>query len=306
MDKTTGLRVAAIRNFNRFYTNVIGLVNQTILESPYSLAEARILLEINQVAACTASDLSGKLQIDPGYLSRILRRFKKEGLVTTARSAQDGRSQILGITAKGRETFRQLSSASDRQLVQLMQQLPPSAQHTLVSHMQAIQNMLSGQPDNSVTIRSQQPGDAGYIIYRHAVLYSQEYGLAPVFEKYVLQSLATYLEKPDGGQILVAECCGKIVGFIGIMRADAITAQLRWFLIEPEFRGAGLGHKLLAAAMEYCRRQNYRQVFLWTFKGLDTACHLYEKFGFRLTEEKLNHDWQEQVIEQRWDKTGEF
>ena len=306
MDKTTELRVAEIRNFNRFYTNVIGLVNQTILESPYSLAEARILLEINQVAACTASNLIDKLQIDPGYLSRILRRFKKEGLVATARSARDGRSQILMVTEKGQVTFQQLSSASDMQLVQLLQQLPPGAQPMLVSHMQAIQNMLSGQPDNSVTIRSQQPGDAGYIIYRHAVLYAQEYGLAPVFEKYVLQSLAAYLEKPDGGQILVAECCGRIIGFIGIMRVDVTTAQLRWFLIEPESRGAGLGHKLLAAAMEYCRRQNYRQIFLWTFKGLDTACHLYEKFGFRLTEEKLTHDWQEQVIEQRWDKTENF
>lgn len=296
-------RVTEIRKFNRFYTNIIGLVNQTILESPYSLAEARVILEIDNATTCTASDLTEMLQIDPGYLSRILRRFKKEGLIKTTKSLTDGRSQILVITEKGRETFQHLAEASSTQLVQLLEQIPQGAQQKLVEHMLAIQNMLSGQTDTSITIRTYQPGDSGYIAYRHGVLYAQEHGFDQVFEKYVLQSLAAYLETPTAGQIFVAECCGTIVGFIGIVKVSNTTAQLRWFLIEPEFRGAGVGRKLVESVLEYCRQQNCNHVFLWTFKGLDTARHLYEKFGFTLTEEKENNTWKNQLIEQRWDVT---
>lgn len=303
MSNPTKLRVAEIRKFNRFYTNIIGLINQTILESPYSLAEVRVLLEIDNATKCTASDLIEILQIDPGYLSRILRGFKKKGLIETKRSTTDGRSQILLLTEKGRETFNQLSETSSTQLIQLLEQLPLGAQQKLVNHMEAIQNMLSGQTDTSITIRNYQPGDCGYIACRHGVLYAQEYGLDQVFEKYVLQSLVAHLENSSAGKLFIAECCGTIVGFIGIVEVSKTTAQLRWFLIEPEFRGAGLGRKLMASVMEYCREQNYKHVFLWTFKGLDTARHLYEKFGFTLTDEKENNTWQNHLIEQRWDVT---
>lgn len=303
MEDGTKLQVAKIRTFNRFYTNIIGLVNQTILESPYSLAEARILAEIDKATTCTASDLTEILQIDPGYLSRILRRFKKEALIKTSKSLTDGRSQILVITEKGRETYSRLSEASSAQLIQLLKQLPSGAQQKLVDHMAAIQTMLSGKTNTAITIREYQPGDSGYIAYRHGVLYAQEHGFDQVFEKYVLQSLVTYLENPSAGKIFVAECCGTIVGFIGIVEVSKTSAQLRWFLIEPEFRGAGAGRKLVTAVMDYCRQQHYNHVFLWTFKGLDAACHLYEQFGFTLTEEKENNTWKNQLLEQRWDVT---
>ena len=294
-------RVMEIRKFNRFYTNIIGLINQNILESPYSLAEARILLEFDHAATCTASNLAEILQIDPGYLSRILRRFKKDGLIETVKSMTDGRSQILNITEKGRATFRQLSDASSSQLVGLLEQLPQGAQQILVHNMAAIQYMLSDKADTSITIRRYQSGDTGYIAHRHGVLYEKEYGLDHRFEKYVLQSLIAYLEDPSKGEIWIAECCGTIVGFIGVVGISKRTAQLRWFLIEPEFRNGGLGRKLVATVMEYCQRKYYNHVFLWTFKGLDAARHLYQSFGFTLTEEKENDTWNNQLIEQRWD-----
>ncbi|MBP2626110.1 MAG: transcriptional regulator, MarR family with acetyltransferase activity [Firmicutes bacterium] len=303
MSNPIRLRVAEIRNFNRFYTNIIGLVNQTILESPYSLAEVRVLLEIDNTPKCTASDLTEILQIDPGYLSRILKGFKKEGLINANKSLADGRAQIILLTEKGRETFNQLSETSATQLVHLLEQIPQGAQQRLINHMKAIQNILSGQIDTSITIRNYKPGDTGYIAYRHGVLYAQEYGLDHVFEKYVLQTLVMYLENSSAGKIFIAECCGTIIGFIGIVEVSKTTAQLRWFLIEPEFRGTGLGHKLVKSVMEYCQQQNYNHIFLWTFKGLDTARHLYEKFGFTLTEEKENNTWKNQLIEQRWDVT---
>ncbi|HAK73081.1 MAG TPA: GNAT family N-acetyltransferase [Sporomusaceae bacterium] len=302
MNDRTQAQVNEIRKFNRFYTNIIGLVNQTILESPYSLAEARVLVEMDNAAACTASDLTELLQIDPGYLSRILRRFKKEGLIETNKSLTDRRSQNLVITDKGREIYRRLAESSSLQLIHLLEQIPQGGQKQLVDHMTAIQALLSGN-NTTITIREYKPGDCGYIAYRHGVLYAQEHGFDQIFEKYVLQSLLAYLENPAGGKILIAEYCGTIVGFIGIVQISKTSAQLRWFLIEPEFRGAGAGRKLMAAAMEYCHQQKYNNVFLWTFKGLDAACHLYEQYGFTLTEEKENNTWKKQLLEQRWDVT---
>ena len=152
-----------------------------------------------------------------------------------------------------------------------------------------------------ITIRTRRPGDAGYIVYRHAILYEREYGLDKVFEKYVLAGLLDFLDKPEGGEIWLVECAGKIAGFIAIVRNSPTTAQLRWFLLEPEFRGTGLGRRLMETVMEFCRQQNYQEVFLWTFKGLDAARHLYEQYGFLLTEEKPNNTWKHELLEQRWE-----
>lgn len=301
MGNKTELTVTQIRDFNRFYTNIIGLVNQHILESPYSLAEVRVMLEINNAVECTASEITRVLQIDPGYLSRILRRFKTEGLIEITKSKIDGRAQNVALTEKGRATFSQLSNASDMQLVQILKPISQGTQQQLVTHMAAIQNILSDNANHSITIRNHQPGDAGYIAYRHGVLYAREYGLDQVFEKYVLQSLIKFLDAPSRGNIWIAESHGSIIGFIGIVEVDKTTAQLRWFLIEPKFRGEGLGRKLVATAMEYCLQRGYKHVFLWTFKGLDSARHLYEDYGFTLTEEKENNTWKSRLIEQRLD-----
>lgn len=152
-----------------------------------------------------------------------------------------------------------------------------------------------------IKIRTRRPGDAGYIVYRHAVLYEREYGLDQVFEKYVLAGLLAFLDNPEGGEIWLAECDDRIAGFIAIVRHDPTTAQLRWFLLEPDYRGVGLGHRLMDTVMQFCRQQNYEHVFLWTFKGLDAARHLYEQHGFSLTEEKPNNTWKHELVEQRWD-----
>jgi len=155
--------------------------------------------------------------------------------------------------------------------------------------------------EGSITLRTRLPGDAGYIAYRHGVLYAQEYGFDHVFEKYVMQSLSKYLEDPAQGEIWMAETGSGIAGFIGLVEIDRTTAQLRWFLMEPKFRGMGVGRRLMEALLDYCRQKGYTHIMLWTFKGLDAALHLYQKAGFTLTEEKENHEWKEQLTEQRWD-----
>lgn len=303
MENNIRVRAAEIREFNRFYTNIIGLVNQTILDSPYSLAEARVLLEIDKSGRCTAADLTNLLQIDPGYLSRILARFIKEEMVVKTRSATDGRVQVLSLTDKGREIFGKIDETSNRQVIQILDELPGTQTEKLVGHMRGIQHILSHQEDSQVAIRTQKPGDLGYIAYRHGVLYTEEYSLDPVFELYVLESLVKYAKNKQGGEVWVAEADGQIIGFIGLVGIDEDVAQLRWFLIEPEYRGIGLGRRLIACALDYCRQKKYKKVFLWTFQGLDAACHLYKSFGFLPTEQVANTTWKAGTIEERWDLT---
>lgn len=301
MSMATEQRALKVREFNRFYTNIIGLINKTILASPYSLAEVRVMLEIDRAEKCTASDLIKLLQIDAGYLSRMLARFAEENLITRVRSAADGRAQELTLTGKGRETFRKLSDASTRQIVALLDRLSADAQEQLVGHMTAIMRILTPEQDEAITIRTEKAGDAGYIAYRHGVLYEREYGLDRVFEKYVLKSLDEFLEKRPTGNIWVAECDGRIAGFIGIVGVDEQTAQLRWLLIEPEFRGKGLGRRLIATALDFCRQNGFRRVFLWTYRELVTARHLYGSFGFTLSEQVPNDTWKKGLVEERWD-----
>lgn len=236
MDSKTDEFVAEIRNFNRFYTNFIGLVNRHILQSPYSLAEVRVLLEIDTAGKCTARDLTGKLDIDPGYLSRMLSRFVKNGLVEGSVSPSDGRAKILSLTDKGRDTFRQISSESSRQVASILGELPEKDWLRLVSSMRSIRSILSKGEDKNITIRTHRIGDLGYITYRHAVLYQEEYGLGPVFEEYLLEGLLAFSRSEQPGTIWIAEDGDQIVGSIAIAGIDSETAQLRWFLIEPEYR----------------------------------------------------------------------
>lgn len=301
MENSIEQRALKIRRFSRFYTNFIGLVNKTILESDYSLAEVRVMLEIDAAGSSTATQLRKILQIDPGYLSRILLRFKKEALITVMESRSDKRAQILTLTQKGKDTFDKVSNASTEQLRNILDSIPEQEQEKVVDCMQKIESILSGQNKPEFTIRNYHSGDAGYIVYRHGVLYEKEYHLAPIFEKYVLAGLLKFLENPSCGEIWMAESDGRIAGFIAVVEVGDNSAQLRWFLIEPEFRGKGLGQQLMSKVLEYCRQKKIDRIFLWTFKGLDSARHLYSKNGFIQTEEAQNDTWKKDLIEERWE-----
>lgn len=301
MDEKMRDRAAEIRDFNRFYTNIIGLVNRNILESPYSLAESRVLLEIDAAGQCTARDLTRRIDIDPGYLSRMLSRFIRNGLVAQSTSSTDGRAKILSLTDKGRDAYRQLSETSDLRIAHILEQLSEGGQKKLLDSMQAIKSTLSHKADDTITIRTRRAGDLGYITYRHAVLYQEEYGLKPVFEQYVMDGLLAFQKSQSEGDIWIAESGGRIAGFIGVVASDSETAQLRWFLIEPEFRGLGLGRRLMSTAMDFCREKGFRHVFLWTFDELDVARHLYSEYGFKPTEKADNNIWKNGVVEERWD-----
>lgn len=303
MSQPINPRVEKIREFNRFYTNIIGLVNQSILESPYSLAEGRVMLEIDKAGTCMASDLIKLLMIDAGYLSRMLNRFEKEQLLTREKSLTDKRVQTLSLTEKGKTTFHDLSTASSQQITDLLNSLSDSRQEKLVNCMETVKDILTKKTSDQITIRTAKPGDLGYIAYRHGVLYELEYQLEPIFETYVLDSLLKFARSPLGGTIWIAESNGQIAGFIAIIQIDEESAQLRWFLIEPEYRGIGLGRRLMSIAMEHCCEKRFKKVFLWTFKGLDAATTLYKRNGFVLTEQVPSDTWKQGVMEERWELT---
>lgn len=294
-------RALEVRNFNRFYTNIIGLIDKTILDSPYSLAEARILLEIDIAGQCTASDLTKLFQIDPGYLSRILSKFAQDKFVLKSQSSTDGRAQVLSLTDKGRHIIRKLYNDSNIQASRILEKLTDEEQQNMISHMVAIRSILDKQQDKTFIIRTMKLGEAGYIAYRHSILYEKEYGLGGTFEQYVLDSLTKYIDEQPEGEVWIAEHSGRMVGSIAIVRTEEKTAQLRWFLIEPEYRSAGLGRQLMTIAMDYCKQKKFSRVYLWTFQDLKAARHLYKSFGFRPTEQVESNGWRNGVVEERWD-----
>jgi DNA-binding MarR family transcriptional regulator/GNAT superfamily N-acetyltransferase len=304
MDKKDSKVVEQIRDFNRFYTNILGLLNAHILDSSYTLTEVRILLEIKKTVDCTANTLITRLSIDRGYMSRIIKRFENNGLIIKESSQADNRISFLRLTQKGKETMSELESKSDDQVENLINHLSDNNQRKLVKAMKYIKNtVLDGL--KPISIRNFEPKDIEYIIDRHRVLYENEFGFTSEFGDYVEEYVKKFKEyhDPNKEAIFIAEEDGAPIGVIAIVKAEDTTAQLRWFLIEPEARGKGLGHKLMDTAIDFSKDKGYKHVFLWTVNILEPARHLYREHGFSLTECKEHELWGHQLTEERWDLT---
>jgi DNA-binding MarR family transcriptional regulator/GNAT superfamily N-acetyltransferase len=304
MDKKDSKVVEQIRDFNRFYTNILGLLNAHILDSSYTLTEVRILLEIKKTVDCTANTLITRLSIDRGYMSRIIKRFENNGLIIKESSQADNRISFLRLTQKGKETMSELESKSDDQVENLINHLSDNDQRKLVKAMKYIKNtILDGL--KPISIRNFEPKDIEYIIDRHRVLYENEFGFTSEFGDYVEEYVKKFKEyhDPNKEAIFIAEEDGAPIGVIAIVKAEDTTAQLRWFLIEPDARGKGLGHKLMDTAIDFSKDKGYKHVFLWTVNILEPARHLYREHGFSLTECKEHELWGHQLTEERWDLT---
>lgn len=294
-------KIDTIRQFNRYYTNVLGLLDRHILESELSLSEARILHEIYKTDECTSKMLIDMLCIDSGYLSRILGRLEKYGFINKAKSASDGRSYLLSLTNAGLNKMIDLNSHSDKQIEGLLSCLSEEETSVLANSMLKIRNTLSCQKPKleDVTIRYDlQPGDAGCVIAMHGQIYRAEYNYCTAFEGYVAQSFCDFLLNydPARDRLWVAEYLGMAVGCIGIVSRGS-RAQLRWFLLRPQYRGIGLGKKLMNMALDFCRDCGYDSVFLDTTSDLPLAISMYTKAGFIKTSEKENNIWRKGVTE---------
>jgi DNA-binding MarR family transcriptional regulator/GNAT superfamily N-acetyltransferase len=301
--------IAAVRRFNRFYTRQIGVLRKTYLDSPYSLGEMRVLYEIANGKAVTAKNVGRALDLDAGYLSRVLQNFEKRGLITRKASEEDARQNNLALTARGRQAFEPAEKRSQRDVADMLDKLEPRDQSHLVSAMQTIENLLgeprSGTAGNPVCVlRAPRFGDFGWIVSRHAVLYAQEYGWSEPFEGLCAQIVADFVNNydPKLERCWIAEMNGENVGCVMLVKDEVPgVARLRLLLVEPKARGLKLGTRLVDECVNFARASGYRKMTLWTHSILTTARRTYEKAGFTLTSSEPRHTWGKDVVAEFWD-----
>jgi DNA-binding MarR family transcriptional regulator/N-acetylglutamate synthase-like GNAT family acetyltransferase len=297
--------IALFRRFNRFYTKQIGLLTQGLLKTRFPLVQARVLYELAQQDQTTASALVGKLNIDPGYLSRILSRFEKEGLLRKNRSTSDYRQRILKLTTKGKKSFMELDERSRRVAEKMLLGLVEEDRRRLLYAMQTIEAILDIEPKPPAPylLRPHRPGDIGWIIHRHGVVYAEEYDFDETFEALVAEILVQFIRKHDPKRecLWIAEQGGERVGSVMIVDAGDQVAQLRLLLVEPKARGQTVGTRLVDECINFSRRNQYRKIKLWTQSNLLEARHLYAKAGFQLVSESPHKSFGQDLIAEFWE-----
>ena len=296
---------ARFRRFNRFYTKQIGLLSQGILKTRFPLIQARVLYELAQQKQTTASTLVDKLNIDPGYLSRILSNFEKKGLLRKHRSTTDSRQRILKLTNPGKKSFAELDERSRRVAEEMLLGLVDEDRHRLLHAMQTIETILDTQPKPSTPylLRPHRPGDIGWIIHRHGVVYAEEYGFDETFEALVAEILVQFIHEHDPKRegLWIAEQEGERIGSVMIVDAGDQVAQLRLLLVEPKARGQSVGMRLIDECLNFSRRNRYRKIKLWTQSNLPQARHLYAKAGFERVSQSAHKSFGQDLIAEIWE-----
>jgi DNA-binding MarR family transcriptional regulator/GNAT superfamily N-acetyltransferase len=302
-------RIATVRRFNRFYTRQIGVLRRNFLDSPYSLAEARVLYEIARgQGATTASDIGRALDLDAGYLSRLLRNFEKRGLIRRTASPRDARQSHLALTPRGRQAFAPLEQRSQRDTAAMLEKLKAADQARMIAAMNTIETLLDETPaapstDRAYRLRGPVPGDFGWIVKRHAELYAQEYGWTEPFEGVCAQIVADFANKndPQRERCWIAEMAGEPIGCVFLVADSATVARIRLLLVDPKARGLKLGTHLVDECIGFARSAGYQKITLWTHSVLTAARHIYQKAGFTLTSSEQRVSFGKPVVSEHWD-----
>ncbi|WP_211474903.1 bifunctional helix-turn-helix transcriptional regulator/GNAT family N-acetyltransferase [Collimonas humicola] len=294
-------RASMVRRFNRFYTDKIGVLHEHLLDSAFSLTELRILYELAHRSALTAADLARELSLNPGYLSRVISGFEKKGLLERVRSETDGRIAQLRLTELGHATFAPLNDASQREVAAMLGTLSVPEQHQLVDAMQQIEGLL-GQRTSSYLLRDPRPGDMGWVVHRHGVLYAQDYGWNSDFEALVADIVAKYMRDFDAAseRCWIAEKDGKVAGSVFVVRHDETTAKLRMLYVEPSARGMGIGRRLVEECLHFAKFAGYKKMLLWTNSILVGARDIYTKAGFEKIAEESHHSFGKDLVGETW------
>ncbi len=297
-------RIAAVRSFNRFYTKKIGVLRGSVLQSKFSLSEARVLYELAHRKATTAAELSRDLGLDPGYLSRILQRFAARGLISRRRSPTDARQTMLTLTPRGGEAFAPLNRRQNAEVAAMLEEIPENEQERAISAMREIQTAFSAAAGaEPYIIRSHQPGDMGWVISRHGALYAQEFGWDITFEAYVADVCAKFIREfdPKRERCWIAERNGHNVGCIFLFDKGENVAQLRMLIVDPEARGLGIGHRLVDECVRFARQCRYSKMLLWTIDILLEARKIYKRAGFKLVESTKTHAFGHDHSDEWWE-----
>ncbi len=316
-----------VRRFSRFYTAHLGTLDEHLLKSSLSLAEARVLYEIATSPDGAASSLAERLRLDPGYLSRMLARFEERGLIRRRRSSADARQAIISLTAAGRKEFGTLDRRSSEQVAAMLAPLSVEERRRLTESMAVVETILDPAPAVNrapFILRGHRPGDMGEVVSRHGALYAQEYGWDERFEAMVARITADFIDQYDPAceRCWIAERDGQFLGCVFLVKdrskkpvedssghaADRMapsraekTARLRLLLVEPSARGLGLGRALVRQCTEFARQVGYERIVLWTNSVLDAARHLYECEGYRLLGEEHHDSFGKKLTSQDWE-----
>jgi DNA-binding MarR family transcriptional regulator/N-acetylglutamate synthase-like GNAT family acetyltransferase len=298
-------RVEAVRRFNRFYTKRIGVLHEGLLGSSFSLTEVRVLYELAHRHPATATELRRELGLDAGYLSRILRGFHKKGLMAKAQSETDGRQSLLSLTEAGKEAFAPLNAGAHEEIAGILGGLSETHQKRVLEAMGTIQAVMGDeiQKEETFLLRPPQPGDMGWVVHRHGVLYGQEYQWDEQFEALVASIVAQFIRNydPKRERCWIAERNGEIEGSVFLMRQSKTVAKLRLLLVEPRARGMGVGSRLVGECVRFARQAGYRKLVLWTNSVLHSARRIYERAGFRLVNEEPHHSFGHDLVAQTWE-----
>lgn len=307
----TGLssRIDTVRRFNRFYTRAIGVLQEGWLDSPFPLTEARVLYELAHRQKPTATLVRNNLDLDAGYLSRILSSFEKRGLIEKEASEHDRRQSLLVLTEEGRRQFAPLEERTIRQVCGMIERLSENEQRRLTGAMQTIEKLLAPAERSelgakaSYLLRPHQPGDLGWVVHRQGVLYAQEYGYDERFEALAAEIVAQFIQHYDARRerCWIAERDGEVAGSVFLVAKSGTTAKLRLLYVEPAARGMGIGSRLVGECVRFARQAGYKKIELWTQSELDAARHIYKQAGFRAVRKKRHHSFSKDLVAETWE-----
>ena len=308
----TSARIDAVRRFNRFYTQRIGVLQENLLDSQFALTEVRVLYELahwndgpaGERDAATASDLAARLGLDEGYLSRIVRAFTRRGYLSRTPSSKDARRYFLSLTSRGQKAFAPLEARSRAEVGLLLGKLSAPQQADLACAMTTIERVLgdSSAPVTPCTMRGLRPGDLGWVVQRHGAIYAAEYGYDVRFEALVAEIAAKFVQHFDSTseRCWIAERDGILFGSVFVVRESKTVAKLRLLLVEPSARGMGLGRRLVEECVRFARAAGYKTLVLWTQSELTAARAIYEKAGFVLADSTPHESFGRNLVAETW------
>lgn len=299
-------KIEAVRHFNRFYTKQIGVLNEGLLESPFSLAEARVIYELANRERTTATEIGTELGLDTGYLSRTVRDFEKRKLITRKSSEKDARQSVLSLTTRGQKEFESLNELSRNQIEEILNDLSPAEQNNLLAAMRTIENLLGKQPKEekfSYILRPPQAGDMGWVVQSNGLLYAQEYGWDAQYEALVAEIVADFVKNYDSKKerCWIAEKDGENVGAVFLVKKSEKIAKLRLLIVDPKTRGLGIGKRLVDECTRFARQAGYQKITLWTNSVLLAARSIYQKAGYELVESENHHSFGQDLVGETWE-----
>ena len=299
-------QISAVRAFNRFYTRKLGVLDQQLLKSPFSLSEARVLYELATCENLAAKEIGIELGLDPGYLSRIIQNFDENGLITREPLPADRRQYRLSLTAKGRQAFEKLNRTSHDEIGAMLATLPRGDGERLVKAMAVIERLLgrSHASPAPAILRDPRPGDMGWVVQSHGALYASEYGFDAAFEGLVAEIASKFLGSFDASRerCWIADLDGAQVGSVFLVRHSDDVAKLRLLLVDPAGRGQGLGRRLVAECISFAQACGYRRITLWTQSILVAARRIYQDAGFVLVTTEPHRSFGQSLIGETWER----